>query len=203
MVVQLLSTITRLNPDIVLLGGDYVDSRGGWEHLTKFVNGLSERAHVYAIAGNHDYWLRISRLKALFASNRIPFLETESILFSLSGTSFKLDANQPKNSNGSEMNLLCLHKPIDIRPFAANYQLVVAGHLHGGQVVIWENERGLYPGRLFYKWNRLEVDQSGCPYFISKGLGDTLPIRYNCPKDVLLIHLTPQDKRPIRNHTTL
>jgi uncharacterized protein len=49
--------------------------------------------------------------------------------------------------------------------------------------------KGLFPGRFFYKWNILEKQIDGCLYAISKGVGDTLPIRYDCPKDILLVEI--------------
>lgn len=33
-----------------------------------------------------------------------------------------------------------------------------------------------------------------CQYYISRGLGDTLPIRYNCPKELIVVDLEPMNK---------
>jgi len=89
----------------------------------------------------------------------------------------------------TDFSILCLHKPMDVVKVAHRYKLIFAGHLHGGQVVLWSGEKGLYPGRLFYKWNRLSADFGNCQYLISRGLGDTLPIRYNCKKEAILVEI--------------
>lgn len=37
------------------------------------------------------------------------------------------------------------------------------------------------------------ADFGNCRYFISKGLGDTFPVRYNCPKDSILVEINTSD----------
>jgi predicted MPP superfamily phosphohydrolase len=92
-------------------------------------------------------------------------------------------------TNGADLNILCLHQPITLKPRKHPYQLVFAGHLHGSQFVFWQTPQGLYPGRWFYTWNRLQDWRDHCLYIISKGLGDTLPIRYNCKKDMIFVRV--------------
>jgi predicted MPP superfamily phosphohydrolase len=82
-----------------------------------------------------------------------------------------------------------MHKPTDIKHFAERYNLAFAGHLHGCQFVLWKSNQKLFPGNFFYQFNILESIKNNCHYFISKGLGDTLPIRYNCKRDLIFIEV--------------
>ena len=186
----LVPVIAALNPDIILLGGDYADSAKGLFYLDSFMSHLANRSHVFAVAGNHDYFFGLSKVQAIITRYGGTWIEKNTCLFTCKGNRIKIDGNHPTSQvEEVDFSLLCLHQPIDITPFAANYHLVFAGHLHGCQVVLWQTDEGLYPGRYFYKWNLLHTSISNCKYFISKGLGDTLPIRYNCKKDVIFVEV--------------
>lgn len=83
-VVGIVETVNRLAPDLILLGGDYC---GG--AINKPFIGPSEIAPVladlhaplgrYAIFGNHDYSVGISRFARAFAQAKIETLENRAI----------------------------------------------------------------------------------------------------------------------------
>ncbi len=187
---RLLAVVTELDPEIILLGGDYIDFKSGEPYFQAVLKEFALRKNVYAIAGNHDYFYGINKLKKLFAAYNIGFIEKKSVSFSCKGMHIRLDGNVCTRRVPADLSILCLHHPLDLSLFAADYDLAFAGHLHGSQVVFWQNERGLYPGRLFYKWNRLGAKSANCHYFISKGLGDTLPLRYCCAKELIFCTLS-------------
>src|SRR5688572_27487552 len=60
----LLEIAWRESPDLVLLGGDLVDSASGLEALRSLVQKLSRVAAVCAVAGNHDRWVGVDRVRA-------------------------------------------------------------------------------------------------------------------------------------------
>lgn len=189
---QLCLEIKKLNPNIILLGGDYVDTQKGLRHFEILLNALSSHKHIFAIAGNHDQWFGLEKLHPLFLKNKIVWLEQQSVALEIKGITVRIDGNLPHLSpNPVDVSILCLHKPIDLSKYGYNYHLALAGHLHGCQFVFWQNRKGLFPGRFFYKWNRLKARIGTCLYLISKGLGDTLPIRYNCQKDFIFVTFTP------------
>ena len=188
---KIIDTINELNPSIVLLGGDYVDSRKGLIHLESLLNALSKRDFVFAVAGNHDYYFGIKELEKIFDAYHIKWIEKKSFRFTLKNCSIKIDGNILETSDPkSDFSILCLHKPIAGKDFQNHYDLAFAGHLHGCQFVLWKSGEKLYPGKLFYKWNILKAKLNNCGYLISKGLGDTLPIRYNCKKDLIFVEVT-------------
>ena len=195
--------IRLLNPDIVLLGGDYVDTPFGLRHFQRFVGSIDFTPR-FVIAGNHDRpYLR--RFRRIVEDAGATWLHNNSAILQVGDQHIRIDGTRPvvappfgagpsaliPASTSPQLSILCLHQPIDIRPFAHLYNLVFAGHLHGSQIVLWQTPKGLYPGRWLYPWNQLALDYGPCRYLISKGLGDTLPIRYQCRRDIIVVTLEP------------
>lgn len=187
---RIIESIRVLNPDVILIGGDLVDSKKGLVYLDKLFSFLSRRENVFVIAGNHDYFFGIESIKDCVTKNNIFWLEKESTKITLKDSSVYISGNlQKSDEKEGDFSILFLHKPINvIKP--QNYDLILAGHLHGCQFVFWKSGNALFPGKFFYKWNVLKKKIVNTSYFISKGLGDTLPIRYNCKRDMLLIDVT-------------
>jgi predicted MPP superfamily phosphohydrolase len=185
------TTIEALNPTVIFFGGDYVDSKRGLIHLSNLLYSISHRQNIFACAGNHDYYFGIDEIRKILIENNVVWLEKKSFSLNLKNTKIKIDGNFiSKEKNIYDFSILLLHKPIHIDKFKDNYNLALAGHLHGSQFVFWKSKNNLYPGKFFYEWNMLKTKLNNCQYFISKGLGDTLPIRYNCKRDLLFIQVT-------------
>jgi predicted MPP superfamily phosphohydrolase len=197
-VTKLLETIAKLNPRVILLGGDYVDSARGFQHFARLVECIAGRENVFAITGNHDLFFGVQKVQQLIESNQLGWLADRPIEICLDGRRVQITSNvRSERAEGVDFSILCLHKPVDIAALHSRYELVFAGHLHGSQVVWWRSGQGLFPGRLFYRWNILKATVGNCLYLISKGLGDTLPLRYNCKKDVVFVTIkaTPDSLR--------
>ncbi len=189
-VANLVAIMAQYKPEVVLLGGDYADTSRGEVYFEQLLQGLTICKHVLVIAGNHDRFRGTHRIEALCRQYAATWLEKTSADILINGYCLHVDGSLPAQSvENADFSLLCLHEPIDPQSIQQQYDLIVAGHLHGSQVVWWENAKGLYPGRLFYRWNLLQTQLGKCLYIISKGVGDTLPIRYNCKRDVLLISI--------------
>ena len=192
LVARLAATITRLDPQLILLGGDYVDGPRGVPHFARLLRFLAARPHVFVVAGNHDEWFGRAKIKKMVAAHHLTWLGAEAVEIRLAGRRIAISSREASGPPaGVDFSILCLHQPADLPRLSAAHHLAFAGHLHGGQVVLWRTGRGLYPGRLFYRWNILQARLGRCLCLISKGLGDTLPIRYNCPKDVVLVTVNP------------
>lgn len=192
---SLANRINEINPTILLLGGDYVDSKKGLVYLEQLLTVIGARKNVFAIAGNHDYFFGLGGIEACMRRNGIDWIENETRCITIENTPIRIDGNCPSPEKGAfDFAILCLHRPIEIAPYTEIYNAVFAGHLHGSQFVFWENGKGLYPGRFFYHWNRLKACIGNCIYLISKGLGDTLPIRYNCKKEIIWLQVGDSDQ---------
>ena len=185
---RLIATINELNPTIILLGGDYADTNAGLKQLEYLLNTIALRKNVFAIAGNHDQFFGIEKIRQLMIANGVSWIDKQSASLKVDKVTISIHTQADKSIIAKEeLALLLLHKPVDIQTFAHQYHLAFAGHLHGCQCILWQNKKGLYLGRLFYKWNRLKAQSGKCTYLISKGLGDTLPVRYNCKRDIIFV----------------
>ena len=186
---KITDAVDELNPTILLLGGDYVDSNKGFKYLKELAVAISGRSNVFAIAGNHDYFFGIDRIKNVFTTNNLDWIEKSSTTINLNDLTIQIHGNQTASLNNSIFNILCSHQPIDLEAEINQCNLSFSGHLHGGQIVLWQKEQRLFPGKLFYKRNVLKQEFKTCLNLISKGLGDTLPIRYNCKKDMIFVEI--------------
>lgn len=201
--------VNRLKPDIILFGGDLVT--GGTDYIETGAEAMSrmEAKHgVYACLGDHDFFSNSEKVSRSLKENGIILLDNVartlpvgSTQLALTGitntyrtrlTTATLDAVEQGRPRGP-VNILLTHQPSEwLVAYAADhgYDLFVAGHTHGGQIVF------PLPGFLltgssfetsyvtgFYKVGEMLVS-------INNGLGLTLsPIRYQAPAEVTVITL--------------
>jgi predicted MPP superfamily phosphohydrolase len=87
--------------------------------------------------------------------------------------------------------LLCAHYP-GVFPAAARagYRLVLAGHLHGGQCVLATVKDRLYPAVWLHPWHGLRFTDGDASLLVSRGVADTFPFRFNCPREILLCEIS-------------
>ena len=69
------------------------------------------------------------------------------------------------------------------------YDLVLAGHLHGCQIVAFEYQDRLFPGALFYPYCYLSHQQGATRLIVSRGVSDLVPIRWRCPREVVVCYV--------------
>jgi predicted MPP superfamily phosphohydrolase len=178
---QLGQAVREAAPDLIVLGGDLVDNARGLTALRECVRDLVEIAPVHALAGNHDERAGVAAVRAAVEAGGGHWLPDRSINGSL-----RIDGRIEPAAHGGP-RLLCTHYPADF-PVAATvgYGLVLAGHLHGGQCVLATRHGRLYPAAWIYRWHGLRFDERGSVLLVSRGAGDTFPVRFNCPREVIL-----------------
>jgi predicted MPP superfamily phosphohydrolase len=182
----LVDIASRESPDLVLLGGDLLDWTSGVEALQSLVRRLSCVAPVGAVAGNHDRWIGVARVRAAVLAGGGRWLE-DAPWFLTSDCAVYGSSEQPVQA--ASYHLLCTHHP-DGSPLGRPFDLTLSGHLHGGQFVFYQRHGRLYPGAFLYRWNGLRFDgKDGKTLLISRGVQDTLPLRWNCPREVLLVDI--------------
>lgn len=185
----LASQIKLATPDVLILGGDYADTPGGLSAFQLFLENLDPEIFTLAIWGNHDYFFR-KKLQLLWDCYGVRLLENQSDLVYLKERTVQFDGKRPYPLHPeAECGVLCLHQPLMWDTEQYPYALALAGHLHGSQIVFYEKHQALYPGRWFYRWNRLSVPMGDGRMLISRGLGDSIPLRYNCPRELLLVEI--------------
>ncbi len=184
---QVVAAAQRSKPKTILLGGDMVDARTELPRLTELVGRLTAWCPVLAVAGNHDIRVGIRDVRDAVhrgggiwihdGAHRIPTVE-RSIVVKGPGCSETVHG---------DVRILCAHNPRVWKTAKHdNYDLVLAGHLHGCQFVAFECRERLYPGAVFYPYNYLTQQFGSTRLVVSRGVSDLVPIRWRCPREVVL-----------------
>jgi uncharacterized protein len=182
---QLVQAVRETAPDLILLGGDLADNRRGLPALEACVRDLVELAPVHAVPGNHDECAGLAKVRAAIKAGGGQWLLDQPIEGPV-----RIDGRIAPEVHGGP-RLLCAHHPRDFVAAAeAGYKLVLAGHLHGGQCVLATRRERLYPAAWIYRWHGLRFAEWGAVLLVSRGACDTLPVRFNCPREVILCTLT-------------
>ncbi len=188
-----------LDADLILLTGDYVNKfRGNVKPAGAALRGLRARHGVYAVLGNHDYWvhaegmtdaLRKSGIDVLFDEKRK--ISVEGAYIWLVGTDDVWEGNPDydKALNGVQPEDACIvlaHNPDAVLALKGRTaDLVLAGHTHGGQVNL-PIVGPVYPNvRLGRRY------AAGGPFvfghtqlYVSRGLGFLWPVRFRCTPEI-------------------
>jgi hypothetical protein len=189
---QIVAAAETRRPDAILLGGDLVDSRNGPPSCAAMVRKLSKFSPVLAVRGHHDQYWGVERSRSAVLEGGGIWLEDRSVLLPRSASAMiRIEGTLTSDTQAGTPRVLCTHDPaVFPKAIAAGYSLVLAGHLHGGQCVLAEHRGRLYPGALIYRYNGLRFHEAGATMIVSRGAADTLPIRWNCPREVIACEIS-------------
>jgi hypothetical protein len=141
---------------------------------------------VAAVEGNHDRWVGVPLVRAAVERGGGRWLADAPLTLARGLTVYGGLPAGPV----PEGSVLCAHHPaVFDRACAAGFGVVLAGHLHGGQLVLGQRGGLLYPGAFLYRYNGLRFARNGTTMLVSRGVHDTLPLRWNCPREVLLVEV--------------
>ncbi|RLB83203.1 MAG: hypothetical protein DRH17_03095 [Deltaproteobacteria bacterium] len=213
-IATVISRANALKPDLVVLTGDYVNHNPAYIHgCLGLLDDLKAPAGVFGVYGNHDYYTGIDAMRDGFLKTRISMLSDsrsaprglEGILniigiedpvsnwatdahFKDLGTIFRLgDPNQ--------FNLLLSHRPGIFRASKDwNIQLILAGHTHGGQVIVpGVGDRGLSLAGLFFTYTHGLYESDKNPetrMYVNRGIGTIIaPVRLCCKPEIVEVTL--------------
>ncbi len=205
-----------LEPDVILLTGDYVyESAGYIDPAIAALSELKAKIGIVGVLGNHDWWDRGRPMKSAFARYGLPLIDNARVILTR-GRSLVPEAaeglclagvgdlwedipNYDAALTGLPANmprLLLAHNPDcaeDPKFLAGHHRvdLMISGHTHGGQVRIPGIGTPILPSRYGQKYASGLVQGPGCPVFISRGIGlSGLPIRFGVPPEIVVMELT-------------
>jgi hypothetical protein len=208
--------INELNPDIVLLTGDFVTSI---DPFRRFATATARQCATilrdlacrqrYAILGNHDVNAGAAMVTRNLQDNGIPVLNNASLAiergngrFWLAGLDDALEGNPDpdlaipasiRNVPDEPVVLMC-HAPDyadDLLTFPGGQavSLMLSGHTHGGQVrlpLIGAMELPPLGKKYVEGWFRLQNLQ----LHVNRGLGTVgVPFRFDCPPEISVLTL--------------
>ncbi len=204
---ELVAKINARRPDLILLGGDFVngDGRGAdAETLTEPLRVLHAPCGVFAVPGNHDYQRGLAGLEKALAAANIRMLYDEAVVIggprgdalNLIGFDYRDNTlHQAQNRiqpllSEKLPNLVLTHTPDVFPDFPDTVFLTLAGHTHGGQLTLPFFGALLCPARNGRRYIYGEIDEAGKKMIVTSGLGaSSVRIRLNMPPEVVFITL--------------
>lgn len=187
---QVLEATHRARPDAVLLGGDLVDRGSELPALSTLVRQLRTIARTLAVGGNHDRSVGMARVCEAVEAGGGEWIHDRGARIAHDGRVIVVCGPERTPPADGDVRILCAHNPrIWKTARHAGFDLVLAGHLHGFQLVGWQYGDRLYPGALFYPYCFLSHHRDHTRLVVSRGVSDLLPIRWRCPREVVLCHV--------------
>jgi predicted MPP superfamily phosphohydrolase len=201
----LIPVLSSLRPDVCVLTGDYRFENCGaceevYPRMRTVLSSIEAREGIYGILGNHDS----AEIALALEEMGVRMLVNESVEIGREPDSLAIiGVDDPFDYRCDDLpqalaaldppafKVLLAHAPELYEEAAASgIDLYLAGHTHGGQIrlpiigSIRNNAR--CPRRYAYGSWRHRTMQG----YTSAGVGcSSLPIRYNCPPEVVLIEL--------------
>jgi len=192
---QVVDAAGTCRPQAVLLGGDLLDRASELDKLTGLVRSLDQVAPVLAVAGNHDRSIGLDRVRNAVTAGGGHWIHDRVALVTYKGRVIAVagpDSRGPERAAlvDGHVRILCAHNPrVWKRSRHDGYDLVLAGHLHGCQLVAFEYKDRLFPGALFYPYCFIRRLFGSTRLVVSRGVSDLVPIRWRCPREVVLCHV--------------
>ncbi len=200
--------INEQQPDVVLLGGDYVRySPFEFKDIQDFLAALKPKDGIFYVFGNHDYWADILVCAKTFKDAGATLLINNSAAISrgedkilLLGTDDFIEGSVSLMStyegvNPEDFAILMAHNPKTLYFLREKYgsltDIALMGHTHEGQVSLFGffNPLGFNKFLNFYTPTLREWE--GIQYIVSNGFGMSgAPVRFFCPPTYHLITLS-------------
>jgi predicted MPP superfamily phosphohydrolase len=197
--------VAQLQPDLILLTGDYLEEERNIWGVRNFLKELKATHGVFAIQGNWEYWSRLEgeNLRRHFASTGVKLLINERADLEINGHAlsiFGLDypsstdnlTQLQKEVDPQRFNILLSHVPAFAHEqLNKEINLILSGHTHGGQVrlpYLPPFYLPRYAGRFVAGFYR--VSQHNIPLYVSRGVGTSvLPVRFLCRPEIGLFEI--------------
>jgi predicted MPP superfamily phosphohydrolase len=197
----------ELRPNLAFFTGDLIS--GHSDPLDACIRQLARvksDAGMLACMGNHERYIRAEGYAARQAASAgVRFLRGEaqqlrfgSAVLNVAGSDFQSHRERKNYLAGMEqhvapgaLNILLQHNP-DVFPAAAakGYNLLLAGHTHGGQVTVEILDQSINPARFFtpYVYGMYRI--AGSAAYVTRGIGTIgIPARIGAPPEISLLRL--------------
>jgi predicted MPP superfamily phosphohydrolase len=191
-------------PDIVALTGDLVEGDPFIDWFPATLGRLRGRLGTYYVLGNHDRRATTVRLHGAMADLGFTHVAGKCHHVSVKGAPIIIGGNElpwytpatdfsqcpSVREPASPLRLLLAHSPDQFQWAHENdVDLMLAGHLHGGQIrlplvgaITSPSVQGVrYVCGVFREGNTV--------MHVSRGVGSMTPIRLNCPPEIALLTL--------------
>jgi len=204
---RVIDACRELHPKLAVVTGDLISSYGDpLEACIRQLARLRSDAGIYGCLGNHEHVaMAEDRAAAAGARAGIHFLRGANAqlrfgaaTLNVAGVDYQPVSHRDRYLRGAgrlvqpaAFNLMLSHNP-DVFPVAVRqgYNLMLAGHTHGGQVTMEIFEQTLNPARFFTPYVCGLYRSGGAAAYVTPGIGTIgVPARLGVPPEISLLRL--------------
>jgi predicted MPP superfamily phosphohydrolase len=204
---RVIDAANGLHPHLVAVTGDLISSRGDpLDACIKQLARLKSDAGLVGCMGNHERVAGAEDYTATAAGRvGLNFLRSQSqqlrfgkATLNVAGVDYQPINQKRTYLHGADRlivpgatNLLLSHNP-DVFPVAARqgYNLMLAGHTHGGQVSVEIFDEAITPVRFFTHYVYGLYRQGSASAYVTRGIGTIgIPARIGAPPEISLLRL--------------
>lgn len=210
----IVSLIRKQNPDIIALAGDIADDEAPMAGTELFLEGLSGLAPIYYVTGNHEFWSNdinnikdtIRKYGVIILENNYECIRINNSYIIIGGVDDPDVVRYKKKGFNWErefynafselqdkpgFKILLAHRPELIEVYKAiDFDLVLSGHTHGGQVRIPFLLNGLFAPNQgwFPRYAGGLYKHGSLTHIVSRGVSynPSLPRVFNPPEVVVV-----------------
>jgi len=205
-VTTLVQEMNELEPDLVLITGDFVDGHTPRHERSEEFNAVIDKglsvlsaleAPTYATIGNHDNWYDADYIKTALEAANVTVLNNQAhivsglCLIGLEDEETGQPNRQPFASCPTDKPPLAfLHSPQAWENIRSDTVLALAGHTHGGQVNLPFIGRRVNATNLGSEHSYGFSKLGAVDFYVSSGIGTSiLPVRFRSPPEIVVITL--------------
>lgn len=152
---SLIKRIDKEKPDIILMAGDIFDDKIDDDNTKILIEDLVKKYPCYYVTGNHEYWShRADEMKEYMKSVGVHVLAGDCETVTINGSTLDIcGIDDPYNLSEEEwvhqidkaysetdeahVRILVTHRPEKVEVYEKyDFDLIVAGHAHAGQIRI-------------------------------------------------------------------
>ena len=195
---QIVVQVERFDPDVILLGGDYITFH---RHIALMADVLIGEIHardgIFAILGNHDYWAGADEVVASMSARGVRFITNRSVTLARGGERLPLvgideiyrgEPDVARAFEGVDPAGPCIavsHHPDIIDLLAGRrIDLLVCGHTHGGQIRFPFFGAVVVPSHHEDEYAQGFHRVGSVLMYVSRGIGAIPPLRILCRPEV-------------------
>jgi predicted MPP superfamily phosphohydrolase len=188
--------INALTPDFCCFTGDLIEVSDQLPETLEILSGI--RSPMFGVPGNHDYWSRadFAIIGKCFSATGGEWLLDKQLpvangKITLTGAAGIYPFTVPTARADGSMNIMLMHYPAWANRLGnRSYDLVLAGHSHGGQVQI------PFFGAPFLPYNvdgyvMGHYQTPAGPLYVNPGIGyiSVYDFRFNCRPEITLFEV--------------
>jgi predicted MPP superfamily phosphohydrolase len=204
---KLVQRINNLEPDFILLGGDYVHTSPKYiQPVFEAFSNFHAKYGIYAVLGNHEHRQNAKLTREMMVKTGIHNCDNKSFWIRIGNDSIKIGGvgdfvedipiidSTLVGLKEKDFAILLSHNP-DYLDYLERIKtdlidLTLSGHTHGGQVTIFGLRAFYFPSNHGEKY-RYGLKKFGkMQSYITSGIGTiALPLRFSCRPEIAVINL--------------